>query len=248
MRDAHLLKEKVQVSLDNRQVASLVVSCLVILGLTFGIGVVVGRKLAPPPATEVPRDVLAEVDQKAKEPAFDPAKELTYRQELTKAVEPSSKPAPKVEAVRAPETPARAAAPAKPAVEEKQASEQPAAAKTDDPGAEETPETTTANAAIGGAFDRARLLPDKPKSASPVPAGAFAIQVSASQDKTEADGVVQKLRSVGYAPYVVDVTLPGKGRWYRVRLGHFGGKAEAEKYLKDFKRETRLDAIVTASR
>jgi hypothetical protein len=31
-------------------------------------------------------------------------------------------------------------------------------------------------------------------------------------------------------------------------LGHFVAKNDAEKYRKDFKRETRLDAIVTAAR
>jgi DedD protein len=234
MRDAHLLKEKVQLSLDNRQVASLVVGGLAILGVVFGLGVVVGRKLAPPPLPpEIgPADVLAEVDRKAKDPSFDPARDLTYQETLTKPSPAQASP----ERSRA--QPIAEPPPAFVANEE--------ASRALPRKPEPVPEpAATTNTTIVNAFDRVRAQPERPRVPAP---GEFTIQVSASQDKFEVDGVVQKLRAAGYSPYVVDAQIPGKGRWYRVRLGHFGTKVDAERYLKDFKRETRSDAIVTAAR
>jgi DedD protein len=244
MRDAHLLKEKVQLSLDNRQIASLVVGGLAILGFVFGLGVVVGRKMAPPPvlAEAGPADLLAEVDKKSD---FDPAKELTYHEALTapavhatvvdKVEEPAPapKPLPKIEPPQVADAeseqaqlPRKAETPAPPAADvyaEEPQDAKPAAASTN----------------IVSAFDHVHTQ---------TTAGEFTIQVSASQERTEAETVVGKLKASGYSPYVVDAQIPGKGRWYRVRLGHFGTKTDAERYLRDFKRETQLNAIVTAAR
>ncbi len=242
MRDAHLLKEKVQISLDSRQVASMVVVGLVVLGTVFGLGVVVGRKLAPPPVRIDPSrdDVLAEVDRKAKDPSFDPARELTYQDALTK-----NKPVPTAPDSPPPAANVPSAEPApRPPAGVRGGGDSVAVHAPD----EAVPAAPTAtDTAIGGVFDRARAQPEAPRPRPAAP-GEFTIQVSASQDRAEADGVVQRLRAEGYSPYVVDAVIPGKGHWYRVRLGHFGTKADADRYLKDFKRETRSDAIVTAAR
>ena len=77
--------------------------------------------------------------------------------------------------------------------------------------------------------------------------GAFTLQLSASQNSTEAEAFAQRLRDRGYAPYIVTGEVPGRGLFYRVRMGSFPNKDAAQTYLVDFKRETRLDGYVTSN-
>ena len=79
------------------------------------------------------------------------------------------------------------------------------------------------------------------------PDGSWTLQLSAYQDKAEAGRFASDLRGKGYAPYVVEAHVSGKGTWYRVRMGSFETKEKAAHYLADFKRETKLDAFVAGS-
>jgi cell division septation protein DedD len=71
------------------------------------------------------------------------------------------------------------------------------------------------------------------------------VQLSAYQDRGEADRFVAGLRDKGYAPYIVEANIAGKGTWFRVRMGRFGSKDAAARYKEDFQRETAMNAIVT---
>ena len=62
--------------------------------------------------------------------------------------------------------------------------------------------------------------------------------------RSEADSFAAKLRDKGYAPYIIEAQVPGRGTWYRVRMGGFASKDAATRYLKDFRRETQIDAFV----
>ena len=75
--------------------------------------------------------------------------------------------------------------------------------------------------------------------------GNWTLQLSAYQDRAEADRFAAELRGKGYAPYVIEAHVAGKGTWYRVRMGRFPSKDAAGRYLTDFHRETQLQAIVT---
>ncbi|WP_224246173.1 SPOR domain-containing protein [Hyalangium gracile] len=92
MRDAHRMKEKFDVSLDNRQIVSLLIAGIVVMGAVFVLGVVVGKKLAGnAQASEAP-DLLSALDANAQalqEVQKEPP--LTFQDELTrKAAEPSA--------------------------------------------------------------------------------------------------------------------------------------------------------------
>jgi cell division septation protein DedD len=83
---------------------------------------------------------------------------------------------------------------------------------------------------------------------TPVPTSSFfTVQVKATQSKDDADRFVAKLEGSGYHPFVAEVDLAAKGHWYRVRVGKFETRPKAEQYLADFKRETHLEAFVTAA-
>ncbi len=85
MRDSHRLKEKYELSLDNRQIVTWLVAALVALGGTFVLGVVVGKKLAADQGAHAPPDLLTAVDQKttALEHVQRDAS-LTFQEELTR--------------------------------------------------------------------------------------------------------------------------------------------------------------------
>ena len=108
------------------------------------------------------------------------------------------------------------------------------------------PVTTRINQDAGALRDAiARAQKQSPTEASPD--GAFTLQLSAYQDRTEADRFAASLRDKGYAPFIVEAKLPGKGTWFRVRMGRFPTRDAAGHYLIDFKRETSIDAIVTGA-
>jgi cell division protein FtsN len=77
--------------------------------------------------------------------------------------------------------------------------------------------------------------------------GSWTVQLSAYQDRAEADRFAAGLRDKGYAPYIVEANIPGKGTWFRVRMGRFGSKDAASRYMDDFRRETAMSAIVTTA-
>ncbi|RKH59109.1 SPOR domain-containing protein, partial [Corallococcus llansteffanensis] len=105
MRDAHRMKEKFDVSLDNRQIVSLLIAGIVVMGAVFVLGVVVGKKLSGDAQTAAAPDLLSALDANAQvlhEARQEPA--LTFPDELTRKTSaeplpplPAPKPAAKPE-------------------------------------------------------------------------------------------------------------------------------------------------------
>lgn len=292
MRDAHRMKEKFDVTLDNRQIVSLLIAGIVVMGAVFVLGVVVGKKLASDAQTAAAPDLLSALDanaqtlQQVQKEQAEPA--LTFPDELTKKTgTESAAPAPKVAAKPAEAKPAPkpaevkpepkpepkpeqavAAAP-KPAEVKPEPKPEPAAPVIDEdekpvvaaaapapkkPEAKEKGKvesaavptrTATHEASLKDAIARASQAPSKPTGT--VKGGAFTLQLSAFQSKTEADRFAGKLRDKGYAPFIISAEVPKKGTWYRVRMGSFATKDDAGRYLTDFKRETQLEAFVAGA-
>jgi cell division septation protein DedD len=55
-------------------------------------------------------------------------------------------------------------------------------------------------------------------------------------------------RYAALGPRVEPAQVPGKGRFYRVRVGAFETRDAAEQHLRDVARETGAKGIVTQSR
>ncbi|WP_375759744.1 SPOR domain-containing protein [Corallococcus exercitus] len=309
MRDAHRMKEKFDVSLDNRQIVSLLIAGIVVMGAVFVLGVVVGKKLSSDAQTAAAPDLLSALDANAQ--VLNDARQeppLTFPDELTRKtgaepLPPLPKPAAKPEAPKAtaaaakpevkpepkpaeaPKVAAKPAAPAptpdpdtgelpamdaaeedaiangkplakpeaKPAEAPKVATAKPEPVKPEPVKGkvEETPVATRTAARDGGmkeAIARAQALPaEPPRPSEAVKGGAFTLQLSAFQSRQDADRFAARLRDKGYAPYILAAEVPGKGTWYRVRMGSFASKEAAGRYLTDFKRETQLDAYVAGT-
>ena len=69
--------------------------------------------------------------------------------------------------------------------------------------------------------------------------GGFTVQVASYREKGEAETLADRLTLKGYKPYVVPADLPGKGKWYRVRVGEFRTKREAASFGENLKRKER---------
>jgi cell division septation protein DedD len=245
MRDTHRMKERFDLSLDNRQVGSLLIGGIVVLGAVFVLGVVVGKKLAGNEETRQADDILSALDRKADQAAPSAEVPLTFQEELTrKQAEPVATPEPKPSAAPPISPPAVAASP------------EPAAESPDEPVAPERPKLSIGEGKVeqavvptraaereGGLSDAFARVAARPP-AEAVKGGAFTLQLSASQSRDEADRFAKRLRDRGYAPYIVKAEVAGKGTWYRVRMGSFPSKEAAQRYLADFKRETQLSAFV----
>ena len=261
MRDAHRMKERFDLSLDSRQVVSLLIGGIVVIGAVFVLGVVVGKQLAGNEETRQAGDILSALDrqaEKAAEAEAAPREELplTFQDELTKKAE-TPKPAATTTPAVAKAAPPPTASPATAAATTPAGATPATATATPSPSApmagkvDEGAVTTRAAERDGGlerAFARAAATstPVRPPSEA-VTGGAFTLQISASQSREEADRFVTRLRDRGYAPYIRRAEVPGRGTWYRVRMGSFPSKDAAQRYLADFKRETQYDAFVTAN-
>jgi cell division protein FtsN len=69
------------------------------------------------------------------------------------------------------------------------------------------------------------------------------IQVASFKDPNVADKMVAKLKEKGYPAYRSMGKIPGKGLWYRVRIGYYGSKSEADGTIKKLKKD-QLDCIL----
>ena len=72
----------------------------------------------------------------------------------------------------------------------------------------------------------------KTTAAPPGPEGTFTLQVASLQDAKMADEMVIRLRREGYQAIQTGVTIPGKGRWYRVQVGRFDNRQAASATMR----------------
>jgi cell division septation protein DedD len=71
----------------------------------------------------------------------------------------------------------------------------------------------------------------------------FTIQVASLKDSKIADKMVVRLKKGGYSAYRSIGKVPGKGIWYRVRVGSFNSRTEAGPTLKRLKKD-KIDGII----
>jgi len=252
MRDSHRMKEKYDLSLDSRQVVSLLVAGIVVVGAVFVLGVVVGKKLAGSQRTDRAPDLLSALDQKSA--ALERARAappLTFQEELVADGGTAQRPAPRAEPPKASaKAPEAKAEPPKLAAEKKpEPTAKPAEAKGDPPKTAEKKVEVAAKPADGGTVaTRAAPPASAGRAEGAAPAGPWTLQIGASQNREDAERIASRLREKGYAPYIVTAEVPGKGTYYRVRMGSFATREAAGRYLEDFRRETKSEAFVASTK
>lgn len=225
--------------MEKKQVLFLLVLVLAVSLLSFTLGVMVGRRGAPPqvvlPPVETPARIPVAKDGAA--PASDsqsapgeaamqarPGENLTFYEALPKGDQAplgsginhppeEKKPAPvAAEAAPAP-APAAAPAPAKPAPA-------PTVAAKPAPAAEPTAVAKT------------------------VTTGAYVVQVASFPLLSDAQALKERLAKKGYSAYTQEADLGAKGVWHRVYVGPFDDSATAGKTVERLVAEERLSALV----
>lgn len=97
---------------------------------------------------------------------------------------------------------------------------------------------TTAEAKKPGASDAGVI---RVKSAE---GGRYSVQIGSYPQLDEATRIVERWKGKGYPAYLMIADIPDRGRWYRVRIGGFGSREEAAKYLNDFSSKEGVEALV----
>ena len=213
---------------------------VVILGLTFALGLLVGRQLArsslaaaPPSASEAARKVGAPAPRRggiAAETMADrppePTEKLTFYQTLTEPLNgggparPEAKPVTVKVSAPSPAPPAAAVpapTPASPPV-----SLPPAAGKVPVP---------TAPAA-------------KP-AASPAAGAPWTVQVGAFKNRRQAEDTRQQLATAGLEAYVASVAAQDGQPRFRVRVGTYRSREEAAAVAERIRAQRSLTAFAT---
>jgi len=207
------LREKIELTMDDRQVAALAVGALLLLAGMFALGLLVGMQLA----RRSPQPVLA-----GDLAALDEQRAHAQRS-----------PAPKAVAVAEAQKPA----PAEPTLARAERSEKKEVA---------APPTTVSVAPARPVA----VAPEGPAAMPqpPIDPGKFTVQLGASQDRTDAAQLASRASAAGLKAYVAEARLPGKGVWYRIRIGAFADKDSAERFRRDVERELRAPAVVMPAR
>jgi cell division septation protein DedD len=237
-----------EIQLNGKQLVFLFMAATVVSVVIFLCGVLVGRGVraerggvadvaamstsadssplqTPPPAAAAAPAAGSDPTKAAAPP---PADDLTYfdRLEKSKAAEEKLKPADKAAPAPATASNAPAAKPAPPPPSVPAAKSAPTPAPAPAPAVKDTPRAAA------------------PETA-PEPSGqGFAVQIAALNVRSEAEAIARRLSSKGYAAYVLS-PANGTPSVYRVRVGKFGTRREAETIAAKLQKEEQFKPWVT---
>jgi cell division septation protein DedD len=74
--------------------------------------------------------------------------------------------------------------------------------------------------------------------------GGFQLQVASFKDQADADRLVEDLRRRGHRAFRQAAYVTDRGLWYRVRIGPFKSRFEAQKYKSEFERNERVSPFL----
>lgn len=77
--------------------------------------------------------------------------------------------------------------------------------------------------------------------------GGWQVQVSSFKTDAEAQSFAEQLRARGHRAHVQQAEIPGRGTWYRVKIGPFATQNEAIKYKSAFVAKEKVPAFVVKS-
>jgi len=249
LREEERIKEKVALRLDNRQIAWLVMGCAAISAAVFGAGYTLGSNSAPISVDSQTAMVLPAILQAPA--AVTPSTETDSRRGPDYTYDRTlSKPTPRVEvddptlqllANKLAEIEEEKEIQAKSApVDMALAGPRPAAAVDANSG-QAKPKNIHSEGISQGIQNDA-----PPSSAKPNPADSgYTIQVKAFRSQKEAAKFLSALKNAGHSPYMLTTEIPGKGMFYRVRLGKFHTLADASQHQSDFENLEGFKTIVT---
>jgi DedD protein len=284
--EPELYKDKIEVSLDGRQIFYLFFGGAVIACLVFVLGVLVGKRVearahVDRAGTSAARDPLAALDalDAGSHPAAAPPAGAIAAEPHVPAGQMERAVADLEGAQRAAKAAASAPAVAPVAASEKseksdkseKSEKSDALAKADKPKADKPAHhdggddpAPAARPSDDHKDEHAKVAKEEPKKDEPKkdepkkdesraakddPAtkhkSRYTLQLSSFQDKNEAQSFLDSVKGAGYAPYLVEADVDGKGTFYRVRLGTYSSYDDAIDAKTSFEAKVKKVAYVT---
>ncbi|MBM4373654.1 MAG: SPOR domain-containing protein [Deltaproteobacteria bacterium] len=74
--------------------------------------------------------------------------------------------------------------------------------------------------------------------------GGFQLQVSSFKSREEAEAFAMALRRRSHKAHIEEANVPGRGTWFRVRLGPFRYKRSAQLYREEFEAKERMVTFI----
>ncbi len=189
------------------------------------------------PAEPVPAPHPVETAESAKVPAHPPASAMA-----PSPAEPAKAPPPAKTAETA-ELQAMLSAPPPPASAQRQAAAArpaPQPAKPAPKTASTPPATAPATASSSGVLT--------PPASTAAPDGRYTVQVGSFQQADNAEGLVRRLRGLGFNAYALDWTDAEQRSWHVVRVGGYADTAAARQAAASLKGKVEAQPIVVSTR
>ena len=81
------------------------------------------------------------------------------------------------------------------------------------------------------------------------PSGRYTVQIGAFQDQSQANRLLNSMKSKGYPVFIKQMESPDNKRWYRVRVGTVSTRDDAISYGDKIKeKEARIKSVfITAN-
>jgi DedD protein len=232
MRDLRKVKNKYEFRLDNRQLALLFAGGLLIFVLLFTLGVMVGRdwrewEQSRELAVSSQQPELAQVEEEVVLPKLE---EATPKDELSKKSISSS-----AEIASSPESPKEVEYTFYETLPQKEPAKMELEAP---PGKKEKEEEKKIVKKPSPKEEPATTQP--PLTAE----GKYTVQVSSFTEREKATELVARLIKKKYPAYITSTQI-SQTTWYRVRIGRFASREEAEKFALTLKEKEKLNTFVT---
>lgn len=80
----------------------------------------------------------------------------------------------------------------------------------------------------------------------PVPLGKFTLQIGSYPSVIEAKDQVDSMEALGLKPLLRAAEIKGKGKWYRIYLGGFASKEDAEKAGQRYRTQHVIDSYISS--
>ncbi|MDX2087932.1 MAG: SPOR domain-containing protein [Kofleriaceae bacterium] len=264
-RETELYKDKVEVSLDGRQIFYLFFGGAVIVGIVFVLGVLVGRRVEARghidrARTHAAADPLAALDRlegngqlsfraslaAGKEQPTDVEKEIEQRA-AAKALESK-----KSEDKKSEDKLAKSEE--KKAEEKKTEDKKSEAKKSEDKKSEDkksddklvkSDDMVSAKTEVkSDAQSEDKKSDDKKSEESKESKTRYTLQLSSFQDEEEAKAFLNSVKAQGYSAQIKQAEVEGKGTFYRVRMGSYSSMEAANEARAEFEKNAKKSASV----
>lgn len=223
-RETELYKDKIEVSLDGRQIFYLFFGGAVIVGMVFVLGVMVGRRVEARGHVERAH-VEATVDPLAALDRLEGGSGLSFQGALRGGETHTTDVEKQIE----------------------QMAPKPAEPKKVEPKPEVKSEEPKPEPKVEARVDEPK--PEKKKDDEPKPEKSekkqkFTLQLSSFKDKDEAQAFLDQIREQGFSASMMKADVDGK-QYYRVRMGSYSSVDAANDAKADFEKASKKSALVT---